>query len=539
MTERTPDASANRHAADVRIWTLSVGTAILALAVLTVVAPILNTALNAVTDHSPSAGIPIRTSPRLLASLGVASLIAAIACTLAVPAAFVVRTARARWIPLLFVPLLMPQYLAYAGWGLLRAPGTWLGGRLEQAAMDGATWAPLLVGKSFAVLGLALWSWPIAAVLIGVAARRLDPATLDALRLESSGLRRAAQLVAILRGPIFGAWLLVAALMLGSAVPLHVAQFDTFANAIWLALTLAPPDQRWRVTLAAWPMLAIAIVAGWLIASRLLRIADAGDAPAEPAGSSSRTARVYTSALWCASVLIPWSIFAANIRTPSAFSTFFRTSGRAISDSLVTSLVSALAAVALAAAVWFAAGVTGRPGFTTRLGIRIITIGAFIPGVLAGAMLLDTYNSFDFIVETRLIRVAADLSRFGIVAVLAGCVAAGAETDAHRAARRIDGADTPAGWIRTNLPIGIGLIVAAGLAVALLAFHEIEAAVIVQPPGIASLAQRILGYLHYARTEAMSAAGVVLIGGGALLALAAASLVSIATIRRTGPPTNR
>ena len=53
-----------------------------------------------------------------------------------------------------------------------------------------------------------------------------------------------------------------------------------------------------------------------------------------------------------------------------------------------------------------------------------------------------------------------------------------------------------------------------GVAAAALSLHEIEASVIVQPPGRESLAQTLLGFLHFSRMEDLSAAAINLVGLG-------------------------
>src|SRR5690606_38286480 len=60
-------------------------------------------------------------------TLGVAGIIALLATTIALPAAWATRTWRGPALVALLVPMLLPSYLAYSGWGLLRAPGTALG----------------------------------------------------------------------------------------------------------------------------------------------------------------------------------------------------------------------------------------------------------------------------------------------------------------------------------------------------------------------------------------------------------------------------
>ena len=83
------------------------------------------------------------------------------------------------------------------------------------------------------------------------------------------------------------------------------------------------------------------------------------------------------------------------------------------------------------------------------------------------------------------------------------------------------------GWRLACLPVQAPALIGAGIVVGLLSFHEIEAAVQIQPPGAGNLARRLLDYLHYARLQDLSAAAVLLIGSGVTAALAAAWLCGI------------
>ena len=90
-------------------------------------------------------------------------LIGMLATGLGLPAAWVMRRERAWWTALLVVPLLMPSYLAYAGWGLMRGPGSWLGDWLAH----GSPARSLVFDKVLAVGGLAMWAWPMGAFIVG------------------------------------------------------------------------------------------------------------------------------------------------------------------------------------------------------------------------------------------------------------------------------------------------------------------------------------------------------------------------------------
>jgi len=113
-----------------------------------------------------------------------------------------------------------------------------------------------------------------------------------------------------------------------------------------------------------------------------------------------------------------------------------------------------------------------------------------------------------------------------MVAVLAGALAARWEPPDLRRMRRLDGAVHPGGWWCACGSAAMPVLVGAGLVVALLSLHEIEASVILEPPGAGSLAQALLSSLHYARDEALAAGVVQVMAAGLVLAFAAAWLVA-------------
>ena len=82
-------------------------------------------------------------SARLLATtIGWALGIAIVSTLLAWPAAWLIRRKGWSIVPLLLVPLLLPSYLAYSAFGLLRSPGTLLGDWVQNLAKEGYLWAP-------------------------------------------------------------------------------------------------------------------------------------------------------------------------------------------------------------------------------------------------------------------------------------------------------------------------------------------------------------------------------------------------------------
>ena len=235
-----------------------------------VVLPVLNLAWAAISRGTSSLSGALPPDPILSAgqlellagSAAWAAGIAAAAVVFALPAAWALRK-RPYLATLLLVPLVQPNYLAYAGLNLLRAPHTLLGDWVERLAQAGMKDAPLVLGRVVAFAGLSLWVWPLAAITLGGFVRSIDDEVLESARLETrSPARRMLLVVGMLRRGLLAAWGAVFLVMLGSAVPLHLAQIETDAIRVWRLLDQTSAANRWTAWVGAWPTLVLAMGTG-------------------------------------------------------------------------------------------------------------------------------------------------------------------------------------------------------------------------------------------------------------------------------------
>lgn len=465
----------------------------------------------------------------LLRSVGAAALIGVLATLAGWPGGVLI-AARSRLAPLVLVPLLMPSYLAYAGWGMIRAPGTWLGDLIATAGAEGHRWVPLFVGQGLAVLGLALWASPIASVVRGLDDRQ-DRSVAELIRMErGSPLARAWLAVAVARRWLGLSVLIVSLVMLGSAIPFHLAQLDTWAIVIWRRLDLTPPDQWGHVWLAAWPMVVSAIGAGWWLGARAVRasarVAPTGGARDErrEAGRSARVLAVLVLAL---AVVAPMALFAMHLRSLESLRQFWRLGGVAFFNSLTWAVLAGLASSLIALCVASGLGsASAGARVVASAAVRALVIVGLMPGILVGLAFVASGQAAWW--NGGVAPVLAWSARFGFVGALIGCWLAASEPAERRALRALDGADSLSGWVSGSLAWQWPGVAAAGLASAALSLHEIEASVLVQPPGRAALAQQVLSSLHFARDEQLSAAGLVLLGSGSVLAVGAGVMLAIA-----------
>lgn len=494
-------------------------------------------------ESSPGT-LPVTFGPGLLLqSLAWAGVIALAATGLAWPMAWAIR--RRGWpaAMLVLAPTLLPPYLAYAGWNLLRAPDSWLGSLIERAAAHGHRWVPITTGRVLAVVGLCLWAAPLAAGVLSITLRRLDEALLDQLRLDA-GPRAIRHRIRLTLPGLVAAFLLTLLLMLGSAVPLHLAQMPTWSIRLWAGLDLIPPSQQGRLWLHAWPLVLIA-VAGVAVLARLVSPATGW---AEP---GPRRVPASGSVLWAClvpviSVLAPLVLFALHVRSLRSLETFWRVSGRAVADGLLVAAAVGAISMAVVVVTWAALGgawsrrtsafAERSPALNPALIMVMgLTIAGLLPGVMVGAAVAGAWDGVGPIRDSAAVLILAHLARFAAVPALAGVWLRRSESPVDRDLRAVDGAVGVAGWARACWPAHRGVIVGAGLAAALLSFFEIESSVVVQPPYMDNLSRQILGYLHFARTDEMSAAAVTLLTAGLGLAVAAGWLSRPGPLSRPAP----
>ena len=220
------------------------------------------------------------TSPALVSAAWAGGVITLIAVALG----WAIGRAMARggwWSAVLLLPPLLPSYLAYAGFNALRGPGTPAGDWLALLAQDGHRWAPVFAGRALAVIALGLWAAPIAGLLVARGLRAMGD--VDALaRLDGAPWwRRELQLLCACRSSLLASAVLVGVIMLGSAVPLHVAQLQTPAIRAWRLLAEVSPESWWRAWASVTPGALVSLAVAALVVRGVAawRPAEAGETP--------------------------------------------------------------------------------------------------------------------------------------------------------------------------------------------------------------------------------------------------------------------
>jgi ABC-type Fe3+ transport system permease subunit len=484
-------------------------------------------------------------------TIGVAGLIAVIATALALPAAWATRAWRGPVLMALLIPMLLPSYLAYSGWGLLRAPGTRLGNWLMMGGgAGGANLYPVIAGQVLAVMGLALWVWPLAWLVLLVRIRMLDPASLDALRLGPvPRWRKTLVVLGMIRPGILAAIGAAFLIMLGSAVPFHVAQLDTYAIAIWRALDETPHARHGLVWIRSWPLILIALIAALAI-TRLVATPPSGRGERLQTGRGEWPGKLWVAALWGFSVLGPLVLFILSLGGWRSIATFWRITATPIANSFSLAAATAALGVVVGGAMWYLAAIAGSMRRRWLQALVWFSLAAFLvaglmPGVLVGSAMARAYASaagLAPIADSWVLLALGHVARFGFIPALAGVFLARAEPAELRDLRLLEAGPSFFGWLRTAAAPAagrLGALAGVSLALGLLSFHEIEATVMLQPPtglagGGGSFAWRMLQNLHFARMEELSA-GVVIVTVGGLATCAAIFILARALMPRQSP----
>ncbi len=470
-------------------------------------------------------------------TLAVCAAIGILAAAFSVPLAWVAAhvagpRARAMAFAWMLVPLLLPSYLWYAGVSAARGPGTWLGGVLERSPQ----WVNIGTGRGLAIVGVAVHLMPLAGAVLVAGFGALPASTLDLLKLDARGpLARGLMIARLSRGALAAAAATCGLVAIGSAVPLHLAQVNTYAIELWRRMDLCAPGETGPVLLAALPLLGVAMFAAVALANGVWHARRGGGVEAPEGRHSGVGAAAGAAAVMVAAgaTLVPLALLAASLRGVEVVRQFVRDSGAAVADSLLVAGATGMIAMVLAAGVW--ATLAARPLGRSRVVwcVRVILAGglalALVPGAVVGWLLrlgsarvgevwpwLD-----DLVATTHAGLVAGHVLRFGGMALVMGVLAAGSEAPALRELRASEGATGPRAWWRLCGRPGWRVLAGTGLGVASLSMFEIEASVMLQAPGTRSLARTLLEHLHTLRDQQLAAGAVVLVSCGVLVALAA------------------
>ena len=431
----------------------------------------------------------------LVTTLGWSIACAAAACALGWPVGRAMRSARGGHVlrALSVVAAALPAYAVFWTWWQAAGPGSAVG---DWCAATGRTG---MLREALLFVGIASWSWPLAAWI--VAARRADgeSAEREAGSIDAErGRDRLARAWRSDRGAVGIAFAALVAVVAGSTVAFDLAQVPTFGFELRALDVQGTPASA--VVRAAWPAIALALLAGVAFAAVPVRPRPDGDA-------APRTAR--SPAAWLVvsvTLLVPLATLAAALLSRGALDRFGAIGLRGAAGTLLAAAAAGavLAAVAAGHLLLAARGCgAGSGAAVARIAERSMLIGwaasAAIPATVAALATIAAWNVEGLgraVYDGPAIVVLSHVGRFGIVAAWLGRIAALREPAERRDLRAVDGQGL-GGALAALAPDLRACAISAGLVGTVLAAGEVIAAARLEPPGWAWSSSMLLNAIHY------------------------------------------
>lgn len=436
-------------------------------------------------------------------SLLVAGSATALAMLLGAAVALTITAASSRWrmilIALSIAVLALPSFLVTNCWiDLLGSAGKWRSAiPFDIFSLPGTVWI------------LALLLWPVPALAMHAAWRKLEPAFIEA--------------DAALRGPmLFRLLLWPAAKSLAgvAAAVVFALALSNFAVPAILQVKVYPAEMwvqfnthlnAWRALQLSWPMLLVAFTL--LLA---LRRADFSW-PRETQQDFASALRKQLGALRAISLLVTALVLAVALVTPllqllvsprtwRELAPAFRAGMPALSNSVVYAVSAALIVAILSLLL------------VHRRFVAVFWLAFLLPGVLLGIGAISAFNhpGFDWLTRTALLVIVLLVVRYLALARSMNRVALQSTDTLLVDNARLDGAKQFQLLRSIVLPQILPQFCAAVYFVYVLCLWDVETTLLVVPPGGETLALRVFNLLHYGHNAHVNALCLLLL----LLALA-------------------
>lgn len=447
----------------------------------------------------------------LFRTFALSSLIGAAAVVLGYVPGRLLGTCRKGRDVLLFVllmPLVLPRYVLYYAWFLLRSPTTELG-RYLAAKPAVAQFADSFIPSAV----LTLWFWPLAALLLAQGWREIDSRIWDSARLEADNF----QIFKNITGPLL---LRPAILAFGVCFVLSVSDFATFHLAgvrtigTELAVLYESTGSHSAVARAAWPL----TIPAAICAVALTRKTRFWQSPRRALGTVEFKSQSWRWAvllvLLSVSLLIPLALLITNVSGTEAFRQFLTLH----MDELGWSL--AVAALAAGGAYLIAFGATnleqlGRGALALRLAVRsTIFLAMFIPASLIAVSIIRIMAACNFPTAVRqscCVVSAGQAARFTGVALILLLLSKASQQKHLSEMASLDGASRLGAWWHVHLPGTWRLFLGVFLLIVMFGMTELSATMVLLPAGVPNFAQRLLNQMHYARDQQVIASCLLLI----------------------------
>lgn len=480
--------------------------------------------------------------------------------------------------------LVLPPYLTAASWIDLFGPaGRWSRPLLASLGLERSRVSDLVYTAGTAGLVLGAGLFPLVALAVAAADRRLDRRILEAARLARGRWGVARVTVGLLGPPALGAALAVFAFVLTEFAVPQVLRARTLGEAIYDRIQ---ENDRLGAAALGVPLVLLVGLAGGLGAWLLGKVRVASGAGLERGASRFEPRRrgisgkalglVLGLALVTPGLFFPLVSFATLASTaplvgvrggpgkPAAEPDDAPTGppiaegdaagfGRALArawtvageDARRTVGLGALAATVAALLAAVLGRGLARRSRTGGLTLAALTSGLAVPAPLVGLGLVVLWNRrlvlgpLDLaavVYDTTVVVALAWLARFFPLALLLARAGFARVPPELEEAAALLGQRWPARLRSVVLPLAAPGVVAAWLATYVLATSEYEATAIVVPPGRPLLAVTVVNLVHYGRDAEIAACALLLVAALALPLLPGALLLAWARRREGGSP---
>lgn len=429
---------------------------------------------------------------------------------------------------LLPLPVLIPAYVFAIAWiDILGRSG--YAARLVQGAFPNAPQSPGPYGLLGVILVQTFAYYPITALAVIVALRRLDARFCEAALLAGQG-RRAFWSVALpmtMPAVLTGSLVVFLIALVGYAVP-SLLQVTTYPVEIHASSVIYDFN---AATAHAVPMLAVAALAfgGWafLLRPRYAWLSGAQRPWTPQVSARSRAfASIYGWLIIAVTLVLPLGALFARSMPPATYLNLWNTAG----DEILTGL--ALAAVSATCITTLAFGVDRvAPGRLVPALTRATAVVSFaVSGPLLGLALIVLWNRpgpMGLVYDSAAMIVLACSARY-MVFGLGGVRAGHLRLDARlREAAQLSGVRWWRSLLFIELPLMFPYLIGVWGLAFILSLGEVDTTVLVCPPGVTPLTVRLFALMHYGPDSYVAAlslltAGIVLVAGTAVVAVHAA-----------------
>ncbi|MCP4455738.1 MAG: hypothetical protein GY809_30125 [Planctomycetes bacterium] len=442
-------------------------------------------------------------------SMGLAGVIAALAVILGMAPAHVLSHTRHTHVVLgcLILALVFPKYVLYYAWTLLLHPTSPLSHVLSQhPAVARAMSHGITVGT------LALWHWPLAALLMAQARRWMDQGVWDIACLDAAPTQRTWRVtLPMMWRPVALAFAVCFLLVLCEFTTFHLSGLRTVGSE--LAVVYELTGSTGSVARAALPLVfpAMAGAVALTCAAGQWRSPARDEISVKPVRGGLF---LWSVILWCVSLVCPVILLLCHVRSAAPFVQFLTLH----SDDLLGSLIVAISAAGVACVLSSVPRCLGRVGGHAATGTLFLAL--FLPASVLAVALLKMVTVVPWLRGLRLSWALVALgqgARFAGVALLVRYLLRCTSRRDLTETAALDGASGLARWWHVDLPCTWPTVAAAGLLMMMFSLTELSVTMVLLPPGVPSFAQRLLNQMHYVRDEHVIASCLILMGTFATL----------------------